>query len=329
MESAPFHLNYKGNSLILDLTKGGKILSLILQDPLKVPHTIISGDSSNITNNGSFLMYPWVNRLSSLSYENSFITPYHKDGNGTALHGFFAGCERDIVQSTPQSITIKVSTRALEEILKENPIIRHFPLFTETFLLNEGAFSVITEFLPLETKENSLKFGYGYHPYLQMDDLSIEGAIIETNMTHYIELDPKQLPLSTPEGDYLYRDIEEVLKGGLITKDFNLDHGFINRKPGCEGSFFHILYKNKGIKLCFNDSEEFLLENKEIQARLIEKGKIPLKFYQVYTPDRKRIAIEPQSIGANAFNTGSEYLKGVNSGEKGLFGVFNIQLAEI
>jgi hypothetical protein len=47
----------------------------------------------------------------------------------------------------------------------------------------------------------------------------------------------------------------------------------------------------------------------------------------VYTPpDRKRIAVEPQSSGANAYFIGKEELRSLKNKDSGKYGIFNIIL---
>ena len=50
------------------------------------------------------------------------------------------------------------------------------PKFIEKFIINEGSLNVFTEFLPMN-EEISEGFAYGYHPYIQFDDIEINGHI--------------------------------------------------------------------------------------------------------------------------------------------------------
>ena len=133
------NLTYKGNKLSLDLKKGGKIIELLIKDQNGDPHKIISGSSEDLlTSNGSFLMYPWVNRLESPSYPSNpaqKIIPEFCDGKGLSLHGLFASCEREILEQGENYIKLRV--KDYEAVYEKNPFARAMPKFIESFVLSE------------------------------------------------------------------------------------------------------------------------------------------------------------------------------------------------
>lgn len=111
----------KGASLTIDLSKGGKVLELILRKkgPQEGEIKVIStADSPSISyechiveenkiadeflGSGSYLMYPWVNRLSKDSFtfdgRDYTIEPVYRDNNGYSLHGFYASTPRKVIQ---------------------------------------------------------------------------------------------------------------------------------------------------------------------------------------------------------------------------------------
>ena len=63
-----------------------------------------------------------------------------------------------------------------EEIYKKKAFVKKMPKFIEKFIINEGSLNVFTEFLPMN-EEISEGFAYGYHPYIQFDDIEINGHI--------------------------------------------------------------------------------------------------------------------------------------------------------
>ena len=71
--------------------------------------------------------------------------------------------------------------------------------------------SVFTEFLLINEKIRE-GFAYGYHPYIQLDDNEINGAKITTNMSHFIEVDDKLLPIYGADKDYKIKEVENVIK---------------------------------------------------------------------------------------------------------------------
>lgn len=78
-----------GAELQLDLQHGGKVLLLKLDGV-----TVIKAQPSySFLASGSYLMYPWVNRLEKYD-KKEFV-----DGAGLPLHGLYATRKRNLVRS--------------------------------------------------------------------------------------------------------------------------------------------------------------------------------------------------------------------------------------
>ena len=325
MESSLTTLSYKGSSLSIDLQAGGRIVCLTLLSPLSSqPHTIISlHPNTNFTASGSFLMYPWVNRLESDTFGGDIkLIPDYRDGNGVILHGLFSACEREIIEIKENYMVLKV--KDYEKAYEKNEFLRKFPKFIEHFILNEHSLSVLTEFLPIDN-DDSMSFSYGYHPYIQLDDLEIEGVKMSTNMTHYVKNDAKLLPIYGKEKKYELLDINELFpKDYEIVKTTIFDHCLYNSNDQSY-NFFTLSYKSENITITVDDSNEVFLKNKDSVIK--GKEKILLKYFQIYTPnDRKRFCIEAQNSGANAYFCNQDDLVDIKKGNPGKYGVWNIFL---
>lgn len=326
------NLEYKGNKLSIDLKKGGKILELSIKDQNGVPHKIISGNSEDLlTSNGSFLMYPWVNRLESPSYPSDpaqKIIPEFCDGKGLSLHGLFASCEREILEQAENYVRFKV--KDFEAVYQKNQFSKAMPKFVETFVLTEEGLSVCTEFLAGD--QDSEGFSYGYHPYIQLDENEINGVILQTNMSHYIKLDERQIPIASSSGQYQLGNIKEIFENNVLGKEISLDDCFVNDYAYLQKeNYFNFLFKEQKLGIFINDSDEVLMNaNEKIKELIMNEEKIPLKYFQLYTPgDRKRISVEPQSSGANSFNIQRNDLVSIKKGGKSKYGLFNILLKKI
>ena len=190
-----------------------------------------------------------------------------------------------------------------------------------------GRFSLLTEFF---NDGNATEgFSYGYHPYLQLDENSIDQAKIQTDMTHVIKVDEKLLPIPSSNAEYQFIDLEDLIKSNATLKGLTLDNCLINNKyRDGDVNYLNILFESQGLGIFIDDSKE-KLEGKILSA-IKDKEKINLRYFHVYTPnERMRLAVEAQSSGANAYYCGKEELIKLEPGKKGRYGVFNVVLKEI
>ena len=173
----------------------------------------------------------------------------------------------------------------------------------------------------IEFGENIQYFGYGYHPYIGLDGKSIDDLVITTNLTHNVPLNSiTLLPEIDNESKVKRISIENVLKYGQSIGDLSLDHLFYYDLPLGE-------YREPYVQLADAKSGICI----EIRGKLGEfNWPIPLHWWQIYTPpDRKRIAIEPQSSPGNGFAINyPNYLVECKGSDK-LKGEFEISLRKL
>ena len=320
MEPANILTLTKTNSVLkLDLSKGGKIIDLILDN-----HIIIkSPNSSDFLADGSFLMFPWNSRLESTKIEEKSVfgkemkfLPEFVDGNKTPLHGLFAKTRREIVEFGPNFVKVRP---IVDEIQTKNEgFLEVIPDFDELFILSEKKLTIVTEFYRKKIQiHNKLHFSFGYHPYFQIDEEKIDDLIIETNMTDSMLLDEKLLPVKTGNS-YTFKKID--LNGAIQSKNFD---SCFTREIKESVNFFSIRSPHSNLKLTINDD---LANFKDEKLKLDEQKQIRMPFITVYTPDRSRIAIEPQSSGPNSYFMSQENLVQMGEHEDFKFSIFNIEL---
>jgi aldose 1-epimerase len=262
-----FTLKTNFATLNIDLNQGGKILFLELNSIV-----IIQADlEEDFYLSGSYLLFPWVNRISSptikLPQKEIQLANYKTDQNGLPIHGLYAQSPRKIISQTTNSITISPFS-----------FYPDFPTFRETFILQENEFICQTEFYnPTKLIQ---AFGYGYHPYFQLNKPIDELELIVEPDT-WIPLDKNLLPAIE------IKKTLEVLPSPSLSQR-SLDHLFLETRP-------------QDAKITLKDpSSNLSISCIGKHAQGLEE--ISLPFFQIYTPPhRKTIAIEPQTHSGNMF----------------------------
>jgi len=298
-----------------DLLKGAKLIKLVLLDPIiNTPHTIIQDPTTDqdYLCGGSYLMFPWVGRLEKpeITLEDGTILkvdPVFKDGNGLPLHALVANKPRKVLSQTANTLSVALVERLPADWAP------HFPIFSETFTLEKSRLIVRTEFSNIsgqkpfevlngfgqkesitgEDKGETQYFGYGYHPYVGIDNKSINNFIVKTNLTYNNPLNKKTLLPELNDTNKISKiPITEVFPPGTKLGETHLDHLFSYDLPLGE-------YKEPYLQVLDKDSKLGV----EVKAHLLDENwPIPLHWWQVYTSlDRKSIAVEPKSSPGNAF----------------------------
>ena len=274
-----YNINTLKSRLKINLTQGGKIESLTLNSQ-KTNHTkeIIQNNNDNFFLSGSYILYPYVNRIesSTISYKNLNIKlkDFFKDNNNYPIHGLYFNSKRKIIFEKLGSDESILSIQA-ETFFPE------FPEFKETFILRENSLEIITKFI--NKSENIQYFSYGYHPYFQLDDI-IYSNKLESNLFDVLPLNHELLPKKyflENHRNYLFNNFET-----LSEKKF--DHCITNLK----------LNENPYIKISSSISKNSIL----IES-IFREDYIPLPYFQIFTPPfGKSIAIEPLTSSGNVFN---------------------------
>jgi galactose mutarotase-like enzyme len=272
-------LETKSSRLQLDLSKGGSIQKLILTSPKTKTskEIIIRDDSLDFFLSGSYLLYPWVNRIANrlIQYRQKSILldPPICDENQYPIHGLFFSTKR---------IPLKVEETDMESSVLLSSEWNHpkFPVFTETFTLYPDRLQILTKFE--NTTTSTQYFSYGYHPYFQLDT-KINTCTLTTNLDTLLPLRKDLLP----EAYFLEGHRNYLFLDGDRINTLELDHCLTNLHL-TEDPFvkFQFPLSGESIKVSSKFSPEF----------------IPLPYFQLYTPpDRKTIAIEPLSSSGNVF----------------------------
>lgn len=269
---------FLGPKLInLELTHSESNKTYVIISSLNSYENIKEDDS--FTADGNFIMYPWVGRLDdtknieSLTENGSCFT--FRDSKGFPLHGLFAKEERIILDKTENYIKIGISNQSLFEF---------FPKLTEEFILNKNNFIIKTTFENITDKVQY--FCYGYHPYFQINNYSIDNFKIETNLNKEIKLNENLVPMKDNEENLVFKlsnlndlKIDNIKFDNLYT----LDQESLN-----ENAYLTLIDENS-IKITIKSNNK--------------NNQIKLHYFQIYTPeDRKSIAIEPMSAPSNSFN---------------------------
>ena len=226
---------------------------------------------------GSYLLYPWVNRLSSpyISYKGRSLLLYNytSDDNELPIHGYFFNTERKITA---------INEDAHQSCVTVTQYHKHpFPSFFEIFRLKKSELEIETCFF--NNTSGVQYFSYGYHPYLSLDG-KIDSYSLDTNLFDIIPLNDKYLPktyILKNQVKYLFESNKEISIN-------HFDHCF-TKDDSMTKSFVSITNKNK--------TEKIVIESKN------EENFIPLNYFQIYTPkDRKSIAIEPLASTGDVFS---------------------------
>lgn len=276
---SPLILETKSSRLHLDLENGGSIrkLSLTSSKSKSTKEIISKDDAKDFFLSGSYLLYPWVNRIASrfINYKNQKILLENAlcDTNDYPIHGLFFKSKRNLVkyEETNEESYVYLSSET------SHP---KFPELSEAFLLYQDRLQIITTFH--NTSNSPQFFSYGYHPYFQLDS-KINTCTLESNLNSVLPLRKDLLP----ETYFLEGHRKYIFEDGDLINTLSLDHCFTNLN----------LTNDPYIRLRFPFTGESICISSKLSPNFI-----PLTYFQVYTPeDRKTIAIEPLSSSGNVF----------------------------
>jgi aldose 1-epimerase len=176
------------------------------------------------------LLYPWANRLSARTYdvggETVTLAPdaygVRADPNGLPIHGLLAAYPGwRVRQVSEQNLTAEMDFGAHEELLASFP----FPHLLEvTVELSDRTLTVSTTVTP--TTDTAVPLVYGYHPYLQLPDVSRAEWQVEMPAMRHLMLDDTGIPtgataeslaVAEPLGDKLFDDgFDQVAEGAVF-----------------------------------------------------------------------------------------------------------------
>jgi aldose 1-epimerase len=176
------------------------------------------------------LLYPWANRLGANTYEAEgkavTLTPgeygIRADPNGLPIHGVLAAFPNwRVTHESGHELTGEVDFTEDEELLASFPFPHRLAL---TITLSQRTLRMRVSVTP--TGEQAVPLCFGFHPYLQLPDVSRDRWIIETPAMRHLTLDDKGLPtgeavvqpaLSEPLGDRAFDDgYDQVADGAMF-----------------------------------------------------------------------------------------------------------------
>jgi len=278
-----------------------KLISLIFTDNNK-KITVLNNEyqEKNFLLDGSYLMFPWVGRITSDDYlkslNDNLVEKYpFKDSNGFPLHGFLANHPRKVLNQTKNSITFN-----FEETNFTNILFKHFPEITEKYTLLENKLIIDLEFQNKTDKD--LYFNFGYHPYFQFNLESINNLILTSSMInkkwnlHKKYLIPNLLEnenFSVEKEDFYFENF--LIEKSQFDNLYEIENEMKNNEENkIEYDLINLINKDNKIEIALSIKKPEYVKKEEF---------ILMKFIQIYTPDeRDRIAIEPLSGPSNAFN---------------------------
>jgi aldose 1-epimerase len=176
------------------------------------------------------LLYPWANRLSARTYdvvgETVTLAPdaygVRADSNGLPIHGLLAAYPGwRLRQVSEQKLTAELDFGAQQELLASFP----FPHLLEVAVeLSDRTLTVSTTVTP--TTGKAVPLVYGYHPYLQLSDVSRTEWQVEMPVMRHLMLDDTGIPtgataesraVAEPLGDKLFDDgFDQVAEGAVF-----------------------------------------------------------------------------------------------------------------
>ncbi|MBM9590019.1 aldose 1-epimerase [Leptospira sp. 201903075] len=268
-----YQLKTKQSSFETHPTGGGQWLGLHLHSPVDGKSvSVVSGHKppDPFFASGSFLMFPWVNRLEPNPWAREPFYPsthWLTDGNGIPLHGLYHNLPRHLVK---EELSEKESYAEFE---------MEIPSVWKGTFLSKIQIKECYRLFPSELKiiyrlvndsDTEFPFALGIHPYFRWnEDESIDDLFLFGSGFHKVKLGDYLLPERIQKEDIILNS-EETLMGK------NLDDLYASING--ENSYIGLFSMNKKEKL------------------IIQGG----DFYQVYTPqDRRSIAIEPMTGTGN------------------------------
>ena len=225
---------------------------------------------------GKVLM-PWPNRVagSTYSWEGvSYHLPVDEPAFGTALHGFVAFQEWDIVEVDTSCVLLRTLIPARYSYPWTLAATARYSLDAESGLDVElSATNIGTGTAP---------FGAGFHPYLAIDDTRTDDLELENPASIIYEADASMIPVAAHDVADFGLDFRSPARIGAS----QLDHAFAGLPEGTWAVTLRDPTSGVGVSLSSD-----------------------ARWLQVYSADyigRVGVAVEPMTCPPDAFNSGTD-----------------------
>ena len=261
----------KGSRIEIIPGKGGVIHQLYLGEQ-QIPLFTAFEDGNDLNHNPKFkqsLLFPFPNRLRDGRYtfnRQSYQFPINEPERNNALHGFIYNKELEIT-----GIELFENSAFIELTYTYHGDLDFYPFpfkIKITYNISETGFSLTSTIE--NTGLSKMPYAFGWHPYFLVD----KAAMISIPDAKLQVVNSRLLP--TGEETRLHGADE------LMTVEESYDNAF---RPEKEGSF--------GIETGYFHGRTLKI--------ISDRG---FKFFQLYNPEKKIIAIEPVTANIDALNTG-------------------------
>jgi len=237
---------------------------------------------------GSFLMFPWVNRLEPNPWARDPFYPsthWLTDGNGLPLHGLYHNLPRILEE---ENLSDTESWAKFSFILPKewDGTTLSKTKVSEVFILTETELKI--QYIIKNESDSHFSFALGIHPYFRLgEETTIDDLYLFGSGFYEVKL-----------GDFL-------LPEKILTEQIR----FLEEVK-LEGMSYDALYQSV---LGEGRSSYFGFFSMNRKDRVLVGGG---NFFQIYTPsDRKSIAIEPMTATGNFLHFCPEFSQKLAPGE--------------
>jgi aldose 1-epimerase len=241
------------------------------------------------------VMAPWPNRLEDgkWSYKGQTLEfPINLQSQRNANHGLLIDHPYDLVEATESSVTLGALIHAR--------LAYPFNVYTTVKyqLVSSG---IVVTHTAENLSEDEAPFAVGGHPYFQIVGVPTADLTLRSDAETVLDVNERQIPV----GKSATAGTRFDMRAGVRVGDNFYDHGFTDL-PRDSNGLAHTY-------LSAPDGREFDVwqDSRFTHVVIFSPG-----FYWDKSSDEKRfaVAIEPQTAGANAFNTGED-LQWLEKGE--------------
>lgn len=215
-------------------------------------------------------LFPFPNRIREGKYsfgEESFEFETNDSAGNNALHGF-------IFKQVFEVVFLDEEKGAIQLAYKYEGDVERYPFkfkLENTYQLLDRGFSVTTTVT--NESEQEMPLGHGWHPYFSVGE-SIENARLQISSIEHYPIEEDYIPKGTIESHLVYHQFAQIGKD-----EFN-----------------HCFKIQEGA----NEIAKVYFPSKELTVKVLGRN---YPYLQVYIPpNRKSIALEPQSCIPDAFN---------------------------